>query len=124
MKVIDSGHEYELTSLDGELSQRLVFVKREGPNYPGNVGHHPGTTMQDVLRCLIERAKYVNNQIPCSETEEAIWHMGRAIVILERRAARRHGRRCPFTTDELIYGETCKQCGHVGCAQQCRKHEE
>lgn len=55
MKVIDPGHVYDLRSLDGEQLNRLVFVKREGPSYPGNVGHYPGTTMQEVLRALIDR---------------------------------------------------------------------
>lgn len=49
-----------------------MFVKREGEHFPGNVGHYPGTTMQEVLRVLIDRAKYVNSQIPCLETEMAI----------------------------------------------------
>lgn len=60
MTVIDPGHEYLMDSLDGEQTNRLVFVKRQGVKYPGNVGAHPGTTMQEVLRALLERLKYVN----------------------------------------------------------------
>lgn len=115
MKVIDPGHVYELASLDGGDPWRLTFVKREGSGYHGNVGHHPGTTMQEVLRALIERANYVNRQIPCAETEAAIGLLEAALVLFELRAARRHGREPVATVEEMVYGETCWKCGHVGC---------
>ena len=116
VKIIDPGHEYELASLDGEQVNRLVFVKREGKGYPGNVGHHPGTTMQECLRALIDRAKYVQNQIPCEETHKAIKHMADAVYLLELRAARRHNRIAWFTVEQALSGPTCVKCGHVGCA--------
>lgn len=120
MKVIDPGHEYELRSLDGEQTNRLVFVKREGEGYPGNVGHHAGTTMQECLRALIDRANYVNEQIPCAETRSAIYHMTEAIYVLEVRAALRHKRRANFNRENAVNGPTCDKCGHVGCAGTCR----
>ncbi len=121
MKVIDPGHEYELDSLDGEQPNRLVFVKREGPGYPGNVGHHPGTTMQETLRALIHRAEYVNNQTPCPETLYAIHMMKHAVFSFEVRAAERHGRKISFTIEEAAAGvNKCKLCGHVGCPGDCR----
>jgi hypothetical protein len=120
MRVIDPGHEYDLDSLDGEQSNHLVFVKREGAGYPGNVGHHPGTTMQEVLRALIDRAVYVNDQIFSEETSEAIEHMKRAIILFELRAAKRHGRDLQWTDDEMFLGiGKCKKCGHVGCEGEC-----
>lgn len=115
MRVIDPGHAYELPSLDGNAPQRLVFVKRCGAGYPGNVGHHPGTTMQEVLRAMIERASYVNGQIACPETEAAIGLLQGALVLFELRAARRHGREPKATVAELVDGPTCPRCGHVGC---------
>lgn len=53
MLVIDPGHTYLLGSLDGPLTQTLVFVKRDSeshPNgyYPGNEGHHPGTNIPSL----------------------------------------------------------------------------
>ncbi len=118
MEIIDPGHEYTLASLDGAQENRLVFVKREGPGYPGNVGHHPGTTMQEVLRALIDRAEYVFNQIPCYETSDARWHMIQAVALFERRAAIRHGRTAP-TPEDALHGKTCPKCGHVGCDGSC-----
>lgn len=124
MKVIDPGHDYVLQSLDGEAPQRLTFVKREGPGFPGNVGSHPGTTMQEVLRALIDRSYYVNSQTPCAETEAAGELMKSALLILESRAARRHNRIAPdFTTlDEAVTAPGCPKCGHVGCMGYCHEH--
>lgn len=91
MRVVDPGHCYKLKSLDGGESQKLVFVKREGPGYPGNVGRHAGTILQEVWRASIERLKYVDAQIthPCNQ--QAIGHLRSALYLLERRAAERHG---------------------------------
>lgn len=122
MNVRDPGHDYVLASLDGDAPQRLTFVKREGPGFPGNIGSHPGTTSQEVLHALIDRGEYVNNQIPCAETEAATELMKGALLLLELRAARRHGRvpRAFATLDEAMQGETCPRCGHVGC-EGCRE---
>lgn len=92
MQIVDHGHEYLLDSLDGNQENKLIFVKREGSKYPGNIGSHPGTTMQEVLRVLIDRACYVNNQIYSGQTALAIEHMKLALYQLEIRAANRHNR--------------------------------
>ena len=72
MKVIDPGHSYLLRSYDGGGPSRLTFVKRCDPpeKYPGNWNAHPGTQIQEVLRALMERCQYINNQIPSEQTEE------------------------------------------------------
>lgn len=121
MNVRDPGHDYVLASLDGAAPQRLTFVKREGPGFPGNVGAHPGTTTQEVLRALIERSEYVNGQIPCAETEAVIGLLQTAVMILETRAARRHDRTpgAHATLSDAVDGEACPSCGHVGCDGCC-----
>jgi hypothetical protein len=119
MKVLDEGHRFELASLDGDSAiQVLQFVKREGPGYPGNVGHYPGTTSQEVDRALLSRAVYVNGQIPCWQTRVSIWLRAAIIWLYEHRAARRHGRKAPGLY-AAVYGETCKKCGHAGCKGLC-----
>lgn len=92
MIILDPGHEYKLQIIDGTALDyhTLVFVKREGEGYPGNVGHRPGTIIQDVLRCCIDRLKYVNNQIPNKLNVETIQSLRDAIFTLELRAASRH----------------------------------
>ena len=129
MKVLDPGHYYELGNLDGTTPDRyLQFVKREGPNFPGNVGHGPGTTLQEVLRACCDRLRYVNAQgaqlkqsaLARSYSYEALVNLQQAILCLERRAAERHGRD-PLTIDREMAetGPTCKKCNHVGCEGGC-----
>jgi hypothetical protein len=120
MKVLDPGHRFALRHLDGEGESVLQFVKREGEKYPGNVGHCEGTTMQEVLRALISRAKYVNDQIPCVETQAAIALMEGTVRLFEVRAAALHDRSINITVEEAVNGPTCAKCGHVGCEGSCR----
>lgn len=127
MRVIDPGHVYALSWLDlyddesMPSEDLLVFVKREGKKYPGNQGHHPGTTTQEVLRALIDRTKYVNNQIPDKRNKHIIDDLREAMFHLEARAAERHNRFLPihFKIAEIENMETCKQCGHIGCDGSC-----
>lgn len=123
MQVIDPGHFYRLKCLDepsGNGTALLQFVKREGPGYPGNIGHYPGTTLQEVLRACANRLRYVNAQKPARESEAALGLVTGAIWMLENRAARLHGRE-PLLNDTVAeFGKCCPQCGHVGCSGSCR----
>lgn len=120
MRVIDPGHEYLLNSLDGGEPVLLTFVKREGEGYPGNIGHHPGTNLQEVLRALIERVKYLNNQIPDARNWHVLLYLREALFELEQRAAERHGRVLSyFKLDEIEFQLTCSKCGHIGCHGEC-----
>jgi hypothetical protein len=119
VKVIDPGHDYALQQIDGDGEQRLLFVKREGARYPGNVGHHPGVTMQEVIRALLHRARYVHNQIPCYETETAIRCFQIALAAMEQRHARIKGRHLHVerSLEDIELGEVCRHCGHIGCME-------
>lgn len=119
MRVIDPGHIYALEMLGrsgGHCSHFLAFVKRIGKRYPGNKGNpFAGTTSQEVLRALIDRANYVNGQIPCPETEAAIGLLRAALVLFELRAARIHKRELNMTVSEIADSTNCcSRCGHVG----------
>lgn len=116
MKIIDAGHEYLIDSLDGGEPQGIRFVKREGSNFPFNRGSNPGTNVQEVLRVLIDRTRYLLLQKPCAETECALHNLESALLHYEARAARRHGRSLDlYSVHELVCGTTCQTCGHVGC---------
>ena len=123
MKVLDPGHRYLLNCLDevdGEWKESLVFVKRDDPpeKYPGNVGHHPGTTIQEVLRALIERCRYVEAQLPNHETRLVVEFLQRCIHLLESRAAHRSGRQLPQIDESTIETiPTCPACGHIYCEE-------
>ena len=126
MRIIDPGHLYALDHLDGNLEELLTFVKREGEGYPGNQGSHPGTNIQEVLRALIDRVKYLQGQIQHDCNLEVINHLRECIRLLEQRAAERHG----LDADALDYRArigraietlpTCIKCGHVLCEGTCR----
>lgn len=124
MDVLDPGHKYHLRSLDlpegdDRGFQTLTFVKREGPGYPGNIGHYSGTTTQEVLRALIDRAHYVDNQIPDLANRWVIYYLRAAIWQLEKRAATRHGREFVVPVDGIELLPTCEKCNHVGCDGTC-----
>ncbi len=115
MIVLDPGHDFVLSNLDGQSQSRLTFVKREGERFPGNFGHHPGTTSQEVVRALINRAQYVQRQIPCWQTRLSV-HLMRAVIWLyEHRAARTHGRRWFRRLRGVELLPTCIACGHIDC---------
>lgn len=129
MKVIDTGHVYELDLLDFAegtcspyLHGHLIFVKREGEGYPGNVGHHPGTNMQEVLRALIDRVQYLDSQISDQRNNTVLFNLRCALLHLERRAAERHGRAFGEALSSHVGIETlptCPKCGHIGCGGEC-----
>lgn len=127
MQVIDPGHLYRLDVLDwgvreevGDPSQTIRFVKRIGDKFPGNTGAgYPGTLSQEVIRVLIDRAHYVDDQRPHPRNALAIGHLRQALRELELRAAEERGDiRAVFQiasaeTPELL--STCDGCGHIAC---------
>lgn len=119
VRVIDPGHHYLLEELDGGPGFEIIFLKRQGPGYPGNSGEHSGPTMQEYARALLDRVRYVDAQQPCAENVEAIWHLERFILCLERRAASRHGVTLSVDDHRMIDTiETCGICGHISCRHQ------
>lgn len=115
MLILDPGHLYSLHQLQGYTitrgkfnnltsyqaeepeTQTVRFVKRVGPKFPGNEAPgYSGTTLQELLRVLINRTIYLNEQ-------ESSWHnivcltlYRLAMNLLEHRAAKRHRRKFRF----------------------------
>jgi len=117
MRELDRGHVYRVAGYDGDSGQALVFMKRVGEGYPGNVGSpFGGTNCQEVLRALIARSLYLNGQIPCAETMEVIGALRLALLRFEERAARRHGRVLDLSEGYQIEEyPSCPVCGHIQC---------
>jgi len=88
MRVVDEGHVYELTQLEREEPHLLVFIKRSGKHIK-HEREWGGLQTQEVLRALIDRTKYLNDLIPCAETQDAVWHLQSALFCYEARAYRR-----------------------------------
>jgi len=121
MKILDPGHEYILAELDKEDHEwplhTLRFVKREGDNFPGNVGHYHGTTTQEVIRVLIDRIKYVDNQKPHGTNRRALLLLRDILIVLEERAASQHGLLLGYFNCEVEDIPVCPHCGHWACEQ-------
>lgn len=131
MRVIDPGHDYELTKYDLEgasdwdrfMIQRVTFMKRVGGNYPGNVDPHPGTNLQECWRMEIHRLQHLDQQKPHPANAAIISMLRQAIYLLEDRAATNHGRKFEPADGPIELLPTCPKCGHIGCDNTCRPHE-
>ncbi len=88
MKVVNDGHVYRLENLGGVDEQALIFIKRSG----GAITYEeewPGLQVQEVLRVLIDRTKYLYNILPCLETQVALKNLRMSLYWYEVRAYRR-----------------------------------
>ncbi len=88
MKVVNDGHVYRLENLGGVDEQVLIFIKRSG----GAITYEeewPGLQVQEVLRVLIDRTKYLYNILPCLETQVALKNLRMSLYWYEVRAYRR-----------------------------------
>lgn len=119
MKILDLGHSYLAEGVGGAADQRIVFVKNRGEKYPGNVGEpHGGMLCQELIRILIDRTAYLNNQGSCSETEHALAALRQSLAWFEVRAARCRGDYIDLPhADTLEREQTCSTCGHHCCSR-------
>ncbi len=120
MKVLDEGHNYLLNNLDGLQSQQiLTFVKRcdleNTKKFPGNFNSYPGTTLQNVIRALLNRMRYLQNQIYAPENSLIIFFLKSSLWLLEFRAARRHKRNYFKSLKFAEFSPMCPKCGHTNC---------
>ena len=97
MRTIEPGHIYELSHLDGDGTQQLVFVNREEGT------EHEGTQTQEVLRSIIEllevlidRTNHCHACLPwdgnykiIKEMSDAQRNLRRALLFHEDRARER-----------------------------------
>lgn len=98
MKVITTGHKYELTSFEGGPAQSLQFIEKvpatppvpiEGPHL---VTVNDGTTNEEVLKVLIDRLQYLNGKFPCRENALVITKLEESLMWLNKRTADRIAR--------------------------------
>lgn len=117
MQVKDAGHRYLVDSYDGGEPLQIQFMKREGPGYPGNVGHYPGTNCQELIRVLIDRIEYLDKQIHDDSNHACLKKLRECLWLFEDRAARRHNidQFDFFPSERLEELPTCPTCGHIVC---------
>jgi len=120
MRILDPGHVYLAESVCDIEPQRIQFVKNRGMKYPGNAGEpQPGIICQELLRILIDRTAYLNNQGACSETEHALAALRSALGWFEVRAARCREEYINLPHAESLEREpVCPSCGHSCCGRK------
>lgn len=82
MIVADQGHNYILD--DNNRSTKtcsLIFFKDAKINGEG----YSGTTNQEVLRALIDRVKFLDNQVPSEFNLKILHHLRMALILHEQR---------------------------------------
>ena len=80
MKVINPGHSYEVAHLDGNGKTTITFVNR-GHGYDSE-----GTTCQELLRVLIDRVRFLDNELPWNSNNDILQHLRMALILFECRA--------------------------------------
>ncbi len=119
MDVIDPGHVFLLDVLDGNRKESLTFVKRNDPpeKYPGNTDSYSGTTIQEVLRALISRVKYQDNQIPNWNNKHLLKYLREGISVLESRNSEKKGQPHIKVVGNIEDMSTCPKCLHIDCQE-------
>lgn len=108
MRILDPGHKYELDVYDVPTNQlrlvnaedfkprqSLTFVKRCGPKHPNNQDAYPGTNCQEVLRALLDRVRFLHNQVPCWHNHVIVLSLNTALYMFELRNAQIKHRKWP-----------------------------
>ena len=88
MNVVEDGHIYELDHVDNDGHETISFIKRSGRKLK-HKNEHPGTNSQECIRVLIDRTKYLNDQLSCEESGDILYYLRQALFIYEARAFRR-----------------------------------
>jgi hypothetical protein len=97
MKVLTTGHKYELDNFEAnlyELNQRLQFIQKE-PEAEGSTALKTvvdGTTNEEVLAVLVDRLQYLQAKFPCRENAIVITKLEECLMWLNKRTEDRKAR--------------------------------
>jgi len=93
MDILVPGHYYQLDNLDGDGHESLRFVNR------GHGFDREGTNNQEVIRALINRVEFLDNEKPWHGNANIIRHLQMALVLHETRHIERLVERNLFTPE-------------------------
>jgi hypothetical protein len=101
MKIVEPGHVYDLTSIDGKPGEveTLRFVNREEGS------EHSGTQTQEVLRALIDRTMHCDNCTRWSGNDQIIHHLRMALALHEARALERKAEKGYYKPEQMAVGK-------------------
>ena len=100
MRVIESGHIYELNNVVvPSVTQRLSFRRTDS----GMLSD--GLSNQEVLRVLIDRVEYMQRSLPHKNNPEIIAHLRAALILHESRALERKVEKGEIAPERLPVGE-------------------
>jgi hypothetical protein len=97
MKVLRTGHQYELANLEQDLpecNQRIQFIEKE-PKSSGSCELstvRDGTTNEEVLGVLIDRLQYLQGKMACRENAIVITKLEECLMWLNKRRSDRLAR--------------------------------
>ncbi len=110
MRVIDPGHVYELENYRAEEAvsqglerQRISFVKRRVPADPGRVDLRDGTNCQELLKVLINRVLFLDQEARHPMNRVLLLCLRRALVLFETRALERKVEKHTLLPETLDY---------------------
>jgi hypothetical protein len=95
MKVLTTGHKYELYNFEdrSKSGQVLQFIEKAPIGDSGELKTvNDGTTNEELLDVLIDRLNYLNGKFPCRENSIAITHLDTALLWLNKRTSDRNKR--------------------------------
>lgn len=99
MQTLISGHRYRLDHLDGNDKEELHFVNR------GHGNDTPGTNNQEVLRVLIDRVLFLEDELHWDGNEQILYHLRKALLLHETRHLERLLDRGLLKPEKVEYGE-------------------
>jgi hypothetical protein len=128
MRILDPGHQYVVANYPCDGGEPIIdelwigFVKKIGERFPGNEPPESnGTNCQELLRVIINRCLYLNDQKPSPQTVRIIELARTQLYLFEYRAAELKGKLQDFfimseIRSDLIGIENvkpCTVCGHI-----------
>lgn len=97
MKTIEPGYEYELENVEAKdkKGQIVQFIEKTPVLPCGSemLTVNDGTTNEEVLKMLIARLMFLQAKFPCVENKNALSHIERGLLWLNKRTQDRIARR-------------------------------
>ena len=76
MRIVEKGHHYFIANKNDGY-QEIKFVN--------TVSGEDGVIIQEVLRCLIDRMLFMDNQLPHDFNKSVIFNLRQSLVLMESR---------------------------------------